>query len=36
MVKQFAIWGASFQNWMVLALAIILIGIIVAWWSRRP
>jgi hypothetical protein len=36
LVKQFTIfWGASFQNWMVVAVAIILIAIILAWATRR-
>jgi hypothetical protein len=36
LVKQFTLWGGSFQNWMLLALAIILIAIIMTCWSRRP
>jgi hypothetical protein len=30
LVKQFTIWGASFQNWMVVALAIIVVAVVLA------
>ena len=32
-VRGFAVSGV--QNWMLIALALILIGIILAWWPRR-
>jgi hypothetical protein len=35
LVKQFTLLGVTFQNWMALALAIILIGVLIAWWMRR-
>jgi hypothetical protein len=35
LVKQFPLWGATFQSWMVLALAIILMGVLLALRMRR-
>jgi hypothetical protein len=35
LVEEFTIWGASLQNWMAVALAIILIAIVLAWATRR-
>jgi hypothetical protein len=35
LVRNFTILGISGQNWMLIALAMILIEIAVAWWSRR-
>jgi len=35
LVKQFTLWGSMpLQNWMLLALATILVSIMVAWFSR--
>jgi hypothetical protein len=34
LVKQFTISDVTFQNWMVLAIAAILVGIMLAWLSR--
>jgi hypothetical protein len=33
LVRDFTIFGI--QNWMVITIAIILIGIAVAWWPRE-
>ena len=36
LVRYFTVFGvSSFQNWMLIALAIVLTGIVVAWWSQR-
>jgi hypothetical protein len=35
LIGDFAILSAPAQNWMVLALAIILIAVALAWWSQR-
>jgi hypothetical protein len=36
LAKQFALLGGiSFQNWMALALSIIVVGIVLAWWMDR-
>ena len=35
LIKQFTIWNATFQNWMAVALAMILVAIILAWATRR-
>jgi hypothetical protein len=38
LVRNFTVFGAPAQNWMLIALAIILIGLIgiaMAWWPRR-
>jgi hypothetical protein len=36
LAHQFAIVGdIPFQNWMTLALAMIVLGLVVAWWMDR-
>jgi cbb3-type cytochrome oxidase subunit 3 len=35
LVRDFTILGISGQNWMLIALAMILIAIVASWWSRR-
>jgi hypothetical protein len=36
LIKQFMIVGGiPFQNWMPLALAVILLGVFLAWWMQR-
>jgi hypothetical protein len=35
LVRQFTVFGIPGQNWMLIALGIILIGIATAWWSNR-
>jgi hypothetical protein len=32
---QFTVFGVPGQNWMLVALAIILAGIVLSWWSQR-
>jgi hypothetical protein len=35
-VRQFTILGGiPVQNWMLMAFAIILVGIALSWWSQR-
>jgi hypothetical protein len=29
------LFGATFQNWMPVAIAIVLVGVLIAWWRRR-
>jgi hypothetical protein len=35
LVSHFMIFGIQAQNWMVIALAIIAVGIVFAWLSNR-
>jgi hypothetical protein len=35
LVSQFTVFGIPAQNWMLMALAIVLAGIIISWWSYR-
>jgi len=35
LVKQFTLEGITFQNWMMVALAIILVAIMLTWLLRR-
>jgi hypothetical protein len=35
LVGHFTVFGVTGQNWMLIALAIILVSIIFSWWSRR-
>ena len=27
--------GATFQNWMLVAVAIVLVAVLIAWWRQR-
>jgi hypothetical protein len=35
LVGQVTIFGFQVQNWMMIALAIIVVWIVFAWWSNR-
>jgi hypothetical protein len=35
LVGQFALFGVPFQNWMAVALVIVVFGIAVIWFGRR-
>ena len=35
MVERFTLAGVTFQNWMIVALAIVLVGGLLAWWRQR-
>jgi cbb3-type cytochrome oxidase subunit 3 len=35
LVEHFTVFGVPAQNWMLIALALILIGIILAWRPHR-
>ncbi len=35
LVEYFSAFGVRGQNWMLIALAIILIGIAHSWWTDR-
>jgi hypothetical protein len=35
LAEHFTLLGVPFQNWMVVAVAIILVGAVVAWWRQR-
>jgi hypothetical protein len=35
LVERFTHLGVTFQNWMIVALAIIVVGALVAWWGRQ-
>jgi drug/metabolite transporter (DMT)-like permease len=29
------LFGATFQNWMLVAIAIVLVGVLIAWWRQQ-
>jgi hypothetical protein len=35
LVERFTLLGVTFQNWMIVALAIVLVGGLLAWWRQR-
>ena len=35
MVERFTLFGATFQNWIIPAMIIILVGALIAWWRER-
>jgi hypothetical protein len=35
LVRHFTVVGIQGQNWMLIALAIIAVGIVVSWWIDR-
>jgi hypothetical protein len=35
LAERFTLFGATFQNWMTVALAIILIAALIAWWRQQ-
>jgi hypothetical protein len=35
LVRQFTLGGVTFQNWMLLALAIILLSVLISWWMQK-
>jgi hypothetical protein len=35
LAERFTLLGVTFQNWMLIGLVIILIGIVLAWRSGR-
>jgi hypothetical protein len=35
LTRHFTIFGGTVQNWMLVALAVIVVGIVLAWWSNR-
>jgi cell division protein FtsX len=35
LVRSFTLFGMPVQHWMLITVAIILIGIVMAWWPRR-
>jgi hypothetical protein len=35
LIRHFTIFGIHAQNWMLIALAIILVSIVFSWWSQR-
>jgi hypothetical protein len=34
LAEHFTLLGVPFQNWMVVAVAIILVSALVAWWRQ--
>jgi cell division protein FtsX len=34
-VARFTLFGLTFQNWMTVALVIVLIGVLIAWWRQQ-
>jgi hypothetical protein len=35
LAEHFTLFGVTFQNWMILALAIVLLAALFAWWRER-
>ena len=35
LTRDFAVFGIPGQNWMLIALATILVSIVVSWWLQR-
>jgi hypothetical protein len=35
LVGQFTVFGITGQNWMLIALAIIVVSIAISWWSHQ-
>jgi hypothetical protein len=35
LARQYYFDGITFQNWMVIAVAIIVVAVIIAWWRTR-
>jgi hypothetical protein len=35
LAEQFTLFAATFQNWMIVALIIILAAGLIAWWRQR-
>jgi hypothetical protein len=35
LVARFTLLGVIFQNWMMVALAIILVAVLIAWWRQQ-
>jgi hypothetical protein len=35
LVARFTLFGVTFQNWMTVALVIVLIGMLIAWRSQQ-
>ena len=34
-IDRFTLLGVTFQNWMILALGVILVGALIAWWRGQ-
>jgi cell division protein FtsX len=35
LAERFTLFGATFQNWMTVALVIVMVGVLIAWWRQR-
>jgi cell division protein FtsX len=35
LVERFTLFGVTFQSWLMVARAIILIGLLIAWWRQQ-
>ena len=35
LAERFTLLGVTFQNWMIVALAIVPVGGLLAWWRQR-
>jgi hypothetical protein len=35
LAERFTLLGVTFQNWMTVALAIVLVAVLIAWWRQR-
>ena len=35
LAERFSLFGVAFQNWMMVAAAIILVGALIAWWRQK-
>jgi hypothetical protein len=35
LTERFTLFGVTFQNWMMVALAIVLVAVLIAWWRQQ-
>jgi hypothetical protein len=35
LAARFTLLGVTFQNWMTVALAVILVAVLIAWWRQQ-
>jgi hypothetical protein len=35
LVARFTLSGVTFQNWMMVALALVLVATLITWWRER-
>jgi cell division protein FtsX len=35
LAERFTLLGVTFQNWMLIAVVVILIAVLIAWWRQQ-